>query len=183
MNGDWFVRVMGETLGPMQSSDLQNLADRRRLSAVDEVRRGHSGDWTPAATVPGLKFPAAGESLSHLPSAPPSTRSRSGVIWAIAACVLIVLVVIGMVVGPSGESRARDVDRVARAAVLDQITTPSTAEFISSTPSRIDGRWIVNGEVDYQNRFGAKERHRFVVAVNESADGKLTPADVSIRLR
>jgi len=51
---EFFYRSGPNEFGPLDATDLRQLAASGRLGTGDEVRRGRSGKWIPAASVHGL---------------------------------------------------------------------------------------------------------------------------------
>jgi uncharacterized protein DUF4339 len=51
---EFFYRSGPNEFGPLDASELKHLAASGRLGTGDEVRRGRSGKWIPAASVHGL---------------------------------------------------------------------------------------------------------------------------------
>ncbi len=51
---EFFYRSGPNEFGPLDATELKHLASSGRLGASDEVRRGRSGKWIPAASVHGL---------------------------------------------------------------------------------------------------------------------------------
>ena len=64
MASEWYVRVMGDVIGPMQALELREMAQGKRLATTDEVRRGAEGRWTIAGDVSGLFAPSAPQTCS-----------------------------------------------------------------------------------------------------------------------
>jgi len=48
MANQWYAKVMGEEIGPMTSEQLKQMAVQNLLSPEDLIRKGESGNWTPA---------------------------------------------------------------------------------------------------------------------------------------
>lgn len=112
-------------------------------------------------------------------SAPPPKHNRKAV-WIAAGALVIVAVIVGFTVfGDSTEDDA--IDRCA-SAVADRMKSPSTAEFSDVTAFETDSlktidedysqmdryskyttlsRWVVTGDVDASNSFGATVRSEF----------------------
>ena len=55
----WYYKMAGKEIGPFTSQELKQLADEKRITPNDPVRRDTDKDWTLAKNVKGL-FPAAG---------------------------------------------------------------------------------------------------------------------------
>lgn len=70
MANNWYVKVMGEEVGPMSDSQLREMAAKRQLTADDVVRQGQSDNWVSAARVRGLF------QQSTAPDTVPTTHSR-----------------------------------------------------------------------------------------------------------
>jgi hypothetical protein len=56
MTDQWFVKILGEELGPMPYSNLVDLVGHGSLSAEDQIRQTDKKVWVPARSVSGL-FP------------------------------------------------------------------------------------------------------------------------------
>ncbi|MBR0193465.1 MAG: DUF4339 domain-containing protein [Thermoguttaceae bacterium] len=54
----WYYKMAGKEIGPFTSQELKQLADEKRITPNDPVRRDTDKDWTLAKNVKGL-FPAA----------------------------------------------------------------------------------------------------------------------------
>lgn len=57
MAGQWYVKIMGSVVGPLEAADLQQMAKQGRITPDDPVRKG-DGPWRQAHQVRGL-FDAA----------------------------------------------------------------------------------------------------------------------------
>ncbi|MDO4857604.1 MAG: DUF4339 domain-containing protein [Thermoguttaceae bacterium] len=55
----WYYKMAGKEIGPFTSQELKQLADEKRITPNDPVRRDTDKEWTLAKNVKGL-FPAAG---------------------------------------------------------------------------------------------------------------------------
>lgn len=55
----WYYKMAGKEIGPFTSGELKQLADEKRITPNDPVRRETDTEWTLAKNVKGL-FPAAG---------------------------------------------------------------------------------------------------------------------------
>ena len=64
MATEWYLRIGDKKHGPFSSSQLKQLAENGRVTALSQVRKGESGDWVLASKVKGLV--ATGD--SELPS-------------------------------------------------------------------------------------------------------------------
>ncbi len=64
MANDWYVRVMGDVVGPLAPAGLLQLARTMRITPDDEVREGPDGKWTSAENVRGLFSPAVQPGLT-----------------------------------------------------------------------------------------------------------------------
>jgi len=70
---------------------------------------------------------------------------------------------------------------MAEKAVKERLVAPATARFSGHIAERqADGRWIVCGYVDAQNRFGALIRNKFCVALRYRGQGSWEVLDVLI---
>jgi len=75
MGAEWYCQISGRALGPFSSQQLKSMAAAGQLEPTDLLRKGDSGDWTPAAGVRGL-FGAG--SARSLPVAKPLDGGPSG---------------------------------------------------------------------------------------------------------
>jgi len=117
MARDWFVKVMGSELGPMEPQDVGQMATEGRLGPNDYVRRGTSGEWKAALEVPGLfdhprgnRPPSKATKVVSPPQAPPPPEASKPSRLKRAAYILggiMVLALIGKIIGPSDEELAR----------------------------------------------------------------------------
>jgi hypothetical protein len=183
MANDYYARVMGSVIGPMSPVELKDMASSRRISESDEVRRGTSGDWQPAATVSGLAFPAnkSNATLNYRPASEESSGA-GGAIAAIIVGLVIAATVVGlwMYYNPT-TARERAVRHTAEAAILAGLTAPSEAVFFETTAEAAsDGLWNVRGEVDAKNALGVKLRKTWTATVELNADGVLITRDARL---
>jgi len=51
---EWYIRIDGEEIGPMDAKRLKNLADTGRISRATLIRTGNNDRWVSAANVKGL---------------------------------------------------------------------------------------------------------------------------------
>lgn len=54
MTNDWFIQVMGEVQGPLNSAQIKQLARIGQIVSDTPVRRGERGNWVTADQVQGL---------------------------------------------------------------------------------------------------------------------------------
>ncbi len=54
---EWYCRILGQVLGPMEFDELQHMAESNSLNPDDEVQLGQGGNWEQARQIRGLKFP------------------------------------------------------------------------------------------------------------------------------
>lgn len=175
----WYARVMGETFGPLGDAELQAMADAKKLSAADEVRRGTGGEWVPAASVGGLKFRT---DPGGVPAYARRQRGGLGLPIAVAAVVLCVGGFVTFLFMTAGFER-RSAIEAGQAAVLERLKSPATAKFLddSVTATKLSsGSWKVGGELDAQNSFGVPLRHRWSAVATKGAGGTWKASDVAL---
>lgn len=175
----WYARVMGETFGPLGDAELQAMADAKKLSAADEVRRGATGEWVPAATVRGLKFQS---DPGGVPSHARQKRSGLGLPIGLAAAVLAV-VGCAVFLFLSAGFEQRSAVEAGQAAVLDRLKSPASAKFLddSVTATKLSGgEWEVGGELDAQNSFGVPLRHHWSAVAKKDSSGTWKASDVTL---
>ena len=68
----WYYAKNGESVGPISSAELKELAGRGTIKPTDHVRRGSQGDWSKAAKVTGLAF-----NVTAPPSLPPRAIEKT----------------------------------------------------------------------------------------------------------
>ena len=160
----------------------------------NSVRYWDGQTWTETRQ---LDAPAAHVAPTAAPaSAAPRKRRRKGM-WIAAGALVIVAVIVGFTMyGDSTEDEA--IDRCT-SAVADRMKSPSTAEFSDVSAHETDSlktidedyaqldryssygklsRWVVTGDVDASNSFGATVRSEF----NCSAivgDGTIVGVEIS----
>ncbi|MBS0209553.1 MAG: DUF4339 domain-containing protein [Planctomycetes bacterium] len=54
MAKEWYAKVNGSQVGPLEPSELRALATTLRLKRSDVIRKGEGGQWVPAEKVKGL---------------------------------------------------------------------------------------------------------------------------------
>jgi hypothetical protein len=73
MSKQWFLQVMGSTIGPLPSAELKLRVQKGQITADTLVRLGDDGKWQPADRVKGLlEQPAAPASRANSGSPPPA---------------------------------------------------------------------------------------------------------------
>lgn len=75
MANEWFVQVMGETIGPLSDHQLREMVAKRQMTPDDMVRKGTSATWVPAARMRGL-FEQAALSSRAPTTAPPRQPAK-----------------------------------------------------------------------------------------------------------
>lgn len=94
MPNEWYVRVMGEEIGPLSDDQFRETVAKRQLASDDLVRKWRFGDWVPAANVRGLFRQAAASDLTAIqpseeqnrPSFSESTKPPSARLTACPDC-------------------------------------------------------------------------------------------------
>ena len=54
MAKQWFYRMMGDELGPISSSELKSLVEKKQVVRDTKVRLGTDGKWHSAEKIKGL---------------------------------------------------------------------------------------------------------------------------------
>lgn len=110
-------------------------------------------------------------------------RSLRGCMWAFLGLLGLVLVFGALAELENGTDQGTSGDPIAafhhcQDAVEEKLRAPSTAEFDDYSPSRVQGadagggeRYIVRGDVDAENAFGAKVRSRYECEIERRSDG------------
>src|SRR5579871_3385778 len=73
----WHLRTGDKEIGPIMMSRLRQMGRQGKITPADLVRKGKTGDWVPAGTVPGLLIAAPApapveKEEEELPSLPPA---------------------------------------------------------------------------------------------------------------
>lgn len=93
MSEEWYVHRNGQQIGPLSSSQLQQMADAGSLGPNDLVAKVGGSSWTPASQVKGV-FSKSPPSLPPLPMAtsagPSGTRSALLVVGGIIGCLTVI---------------------------------------------------------------------------------------------
>lgn len=193
MAAEWFVRVMGETIGPLGPNELQAMAKSGQLSATDDVRHGNE-QWRPASEIHGLQFGGATPTLVMHQSMAGGMRALGGasaamlqdkerrqrpVLWGAVLAMIGVLIAFGMSIETDvGNDRAAI--NAAHDAVLRILKAPSTASFPGEpiVKKGDGGEWYVYGDVEAKNSFGVMLRSRWSATARKT-NGEWT-ADATI---
>jgi hypothetical protein len=56
MAADWYCLIGGTVVGPVEASELRQMAESGRLKPTDSVRKTEAGRWVPASSIKGLTF-------------------------------------------------------------------------------------------------------------------------------
>ncbi|MEV1331111.1 hypothetical protein AB0J20_16215 [Micromonospora costi] len=138
------------------------------------------------ANIPQQPAPAQTQPAEPTPAAGPPQRPARRWPWVVAAAAVVLVVAGGaawaLMPGDEGEA----VDR-CQAAVSDKLKSPSTAEYGDVTVTSEDGNfgtyYVVTGEVDAQNGFGATVRGEYRCKVNRESDGNWLVVESSFTQR
>ncbi len=98
--------------------------------------------------------------IASEPEKPPTNAGeRRRALIGVAVVVLVLLVLAGVVYASgSGERSAKN---ACQQAVDRELVAPDGAGYSFSVVSQDHGSWIVSGDVDAQNRYGARIRSSF----------------------
>lgn len=103
-------------------------------------------------------------------------KARSkGVTWLVLGVAVVAACCIGGVVKGCGGGGSPQDEKVSAISgceelVKDRLKAPSTAEFSNEAADGGDGSYVVDGDVDSENSFGAMLRSHFTCTVHSAGD-------------
>ncbi|NQT12141.1 MAG: DUF1583 domain-containing protein [Planctomycetes bacterium] len=95
MDPQWFCKLLGRELGPLDFDELVEWAHAGTLTPNDQVRPEGTDAWSPAGEIPGLFDPSEGEPVAPPPQgAAPTGRRRAA--WTAVALSVVAVSALGV---------------------------------------------------------------------------------------
>ena len=168
----------GQEFGPMQIDRLRDLVRNGSIPRNALIWSDGWADWRPMAEVSAtLAIPVGRPVTAHESATAPIAKGNN--------TMTLVLIIVGFVLscwvalslnsgerGPSVSSMKYN----AEEAIQRQLKAPSTAEFSNVVLLAEKDGFVVVGDVDAQNIYGAMLRKRWVVKFNK--DGAMVSASL-----